>query len=333
MAPSKLVCNEDKIMIITESPKLFDSALFSFVTRSVLCDYVTESNIQNKKDLKNFILKEATDYEIMNILLLNKIPKESSNLLKETALYSILKEQMVQNCDLLVEHIGHETFNNILFNVSPLSLFDKTPENIFESFLLEAPKKKKGIKGPQTQGPDDSSMEPTSEPSPEPQQTSQAKEIGGEAANVAKSMLLYNAVGALIGKAKDLAAKGIGPVISLVQGHPIMAGATLAAILGYAAIRAYQNHFSAAAKQCEGSDDKAECMKFAKIQALGSQINDLRKGLSACKNSKDPKGCQDSINKKIQGVEEKISKARISESLIQEFFGRKKRKNFSREIK
>jgi len=68
-----------------------------------------------------------------------------------------------------------------------------------------------------------------------------------------------------------------------------------AALIGIAANKIYQKHFSKAAKACKGSDDKTACMAKFKADARSAKIAKLKAGLGKCKNYQ----CKATVQRKI----------------------------------
>ncbi len=88
-------------------------------------------------------------------------------------------------------------------------------------------------------------------------------------------------------------------------------GATVvAAGLLYGGYKTYKRFFSKAAKACSNYSgaEKTACMEKYKVTAIKAQIADLRKAMSACKNSSNPQKCQSTIQAKISKLQAKAAK-------------------------
>ncbi len=103
-------------------------------------------------------------------------------------------------------------------------------------------------------------------------------------------------------------AKDIGNKVNNSQTTKILGGVALAALMGYASYKLYRNYMSQAAKSCSYSQNKSECMKKYRQNAIKIQISDLSKAQKSCINSKNPQKCQISINKKVSDLKQELSR-------------------------
>jgi len=108
-------------MILTENINLTDSTLFLLCARDIIKEVVNTSSIENKDTVKNFIVNEASDYQIMSLLINEELPEKKYDVEKEILLFSQLKEQVVFNYSTLTETIGENLTKNIIFEVGPIS--------------------------------------------------------------------------------------------------------------------------------------------------------------------------------------------------------------------
>ena len=88
---------------------------------------------------------------------------------------------------------------------------------------------------------------------------------------------------------------------------------TYLGILGAAALIAassavYKKFFSKAVRACSKADNKRECIRNYKINALKAQITALRSSTTKCGMDKDPIKCKVKINAKIEKLNSQISK-------------------------
>ena len=95
-------------MTVTGSTNVADSLLFSLSARDAIRDTVNLSSIENKVEVKNFITNEASDYQVMSLLVNGELPKQKFNPIKEINLFSELKSSIVENHDLVVDLVGEE---------------------------------------------------------------------------------------------------------------------------------------------------------------------------------------------------------------------------------
>jgi len=107
-------------MTVTRSTNIADSLLFLLSARDAIRDTVEFSSIGNKEEVKNFITNEASDYQVMSLLINGELPKEKFNFIKEINLFSELKSSIIENHDLMVDLVGEKITENILFEVDSI---------------------------------------------------------------------------------------------------------------------------------------------------------------------------------------------------------------------
>lgn len=108
-------------MFITENQNVAESILFLLSARESLSYMVENSSISHKEILKNFLMNEASDYEIMYMLMHEEIPSEKYNFVEEIKLFSDLKELVLINFNVLNKYLGENvsTFINEVDTVYP----------------------------------------------------------------------------------------------------------------------------------------------------------------------------------------------------------------------
>jgi hypothetical protein len=119
-------------MFITENQNFGDSVLFLMAARTSLSNIIDEHNTENAPELISFIQNEASDYQVMNLLLCGKLPEEKYNLVEEAMLFSHLKESMLMNKDFVTEMVGEEIFDNVLNEVDSLYMATSTTRPVLE---------------------------------------------------------------------------------------------------------------------------------------------------------------------------------------------------------
>lgn len=89
-----------------------------------------------------------------------------------------------------------------------------------------------------------------------------------------------------------------------------MGAIALVSIASAVSYKIYKQYLTKAAKACKDKKGlaKEECMTKFKREGLKKQLNILQKGLVDCKNTKDPKLCQEKMKKKIDGIKNKLKK-------------------------
>jgi hypothetical protein len=108
-------------MFITENQNIAESILFLLSARETLSCMVEASSVDHKDALKNFLMNEASDYEIMHMLMHEEMPNEKYDFANEIRLFSDLKEQVLANYNILGEYMGEsvQTFINEVDTVYP----------------------------------------------------------------------------------------------------------------------------------------------------------------------------------------------------------------------
>lgn len=97
-----------------------DSLLFMRSVRQTIKESIANTKIKNKKELSDFIMNEATDYQCLSFLLTGNLPLGESNIFDEMVLLDCLKENILQNYESLCNSLSEATVNSFLMNVGPL---------------------------------------------------------------------------------------------------------------------------------------------------------------------------------------------------------------------
>jgi len=312
-------------MIITENVKISDSILFLTTARSILADNINESKMENKTELVEFIINEASDYEIMSVLVTNEMPKEKYNIQKEMQLFSILKEQILNSSNVLMEAMGSKVFKEFILEIGPVYPHLSTAKPLLEFYMnshsLNEDWKdwnartvlnkagegisKAGKKAGEVTGIAGHSAEKSSEAgfqtAKKLYQQTQSNKALQKGIKIDKDILRK--------KAKESAEKGISSVKALASGPmgKYLGGAALATLLAFAGIKLYKKYFSQAAKSCKNSPDKAGCMKKFRQDAIKKQMDSLRSSLSSCKKSNNPEKCESLIQQRISKLSKQIA--------------------------
>ena len=119
-------------MFITENQNVGDSVLFLLSSREALANIVEHSKTENADSLVKFIYNEASDYEIMHLLLNGSLPEEKYNDVAEMILFSEFKQSMLINKDFVTEIVGEDIFDNILNEVDCLYMAGSTARPVLE---------------------------------------------------------------------------------------------------------------------------------------------------------------------------------------------------------
>ena len=123
-------------MFITENQNIGDSVLFLLSSRAALANIVEFSATENASDLVSFIHNEASDYEVMHLLVHGSLPEEKYNDVAEMFLFSQFKESMLMNHAFVTEMVGEDVFENILYEVDSLYMATSTARPVIETKLV-----------------------------------------------------------------------------------------------------------------------------------------------------------------------------------------------------
>lgn len=267
-------------MFLTENVNYQDSILFLLSARMALKEIVKLSSVEEKESLNEFIIKEASDYQVISLLVNGELPEEKYNIIEESVLYSKLKEQLILNYNSISEVVEPKLINNIIFEVDSIYPNYSTSASIMEfiSSVQEA--------GPKFRSPISTTMEQL-EKAEAPSWWKHDINKGKDTTFVLKKWAKKNP-----DKTKKIGA-GI-----------------LAAIAIYAGYKIYKRFLSKAAKSCKdlSGAEKTTCINKFKKQALEGQEKELKKGLSACSKSSNPAKCKVIVNNRISKIKAKQAK-------------------------
>lgn len=295
-----------------------DSILFLLTSRKTISDFiVSESNLNDvdKVLAKNFIMNEASDYEIMSILMRSQLPDEKYDQLKENNLFDSLQIFISLNEDRLSTSINDNAMQSILEidSVSQYGLSSSVPilEFIMEQYNMEDDEPKQG------------------------------HDVGGKVFSAGTTALLMRPKGGYkrsfiryknrkfpkqmaslkaapgkimdsLRKGRQAAMKGVASVASFAKTPTgkILGVVVIASLVALAATKIYRNKLSQAAKACSKytGPEKQNCMSKFNQAALRAQIAQLKSGMVACTGTKSPEKCQAHITKKIASLQKKLMK-------------------------
>lgn len=331
-------------MYITENQNIGESVLFLLSARTTLAEMVEDSNHKNADVMINFLINEASDYEIVSLLTIGALPDEKYNPVAEAYVFSMLKEQVLRNTGTINEMMGEKSFNDFITKVDSVYPTMSTNVPVLEFFAAQNPQiygavilselERGGlghvIKGKQAaiaakmnaaknakagfEGPMGGTHKIPTGPGEHPLVT-QAKghlydiKAGAEkAANTGLAKLK-----ALAHQGQEGAAQ-LGAKLSHFATSPqgmAVGGAALAALLAYAAAKTYKRFFSKAAGACRGMSgaSKTDCMNKFRGRAIMAQAADLQRGMASCVKSKNPAACKSAVGGKIERLKAKAAKA------------------------
>ena len=318
-------------MYITENQSIGESVLFLLSARDTLASMVAESDHGNADEMIGFLLDEATDYEIMSLLVDGKLPEERYNEGHEYVLFSKLKEGVLMNASAIAEAMGSATFNDFMTKVdtvypklsiqmSMLEFFSSQNVEVALATMLSEinwnPFAKKAV----VKGQSDVSGLAKAKADSATAHSGQSDVAGLAKAQQGQPGVVDQAVaGVKAGAEKGLAwlkaqANSAGEVGGKLaaQGSAFaktgegmaVGGAALAALLAYASAKTYKRFFSKAAKACAGQSGtaKTQCMSQYKMKAKAAQVADLSRGAGACAKTKNPGACKAAVQRKIASL-------------------------------
>lgn len=261
-------------MFITENYNLQDSLLFDMACRESLCLMIDGSSVENKKELKRYIKTEAPSYEVLSLIIDEKLPEKKFSIENERALFDRFKTMLLVNQPTLSKIVGESIIKEVISNVDTLSILNEAeaaPQGAMSGVGNTGVRALVG--------------------------TTVAMSARQGLMNFFASPASAGVQALLTQLANVLAYMGVGAIVAL---------------MAYAAYKVYKNYMTKAAKACSAKEgqEKKMCMKEFEINALNAQMTDIRKGLSACAKTKNPDKCREAINKKAMKIKEKIDKAR-----------------------
>ena len=121
-------------MYITENQSLGESVLFLLSARNTLAEMVEDAGHESSEEMINFLINEASDYEIISLLVEGVIPEEKYNEDHEAWLFSSLKEQVLANHELVSEMVGSRTFSDFMTKVDSVYPVVSTAGPMLEFF-------------------------------------------------------------------------------------------------------------------------------------------------------------------------------------------------------
>jgi len=261
-------------------------------------------------------IESASDTDIISYAVTGKAaPVEFDRTLYETALMSMIKENVLSNPEMFVENEDYslsDFINEIgpLSNISSMDIlreeYEEPPKKLDKisqdaaDYLKkkeELQKHKMNLRVRRANGTDNNDVAAANNPEAgysHPAQDNPTQQ--GSNSSFANSWMKFkNTFGSpseAWSKIKEFATSGTGKTIGV---------SALVAAASFIAYKAYKNYFSKAAKACAGKSgaEKAACMAKAKQQAQKARIASLRKANSLARNSSNPSKARAAINAKI----------------------------------
>lgn len=266
-----------------------------------------------KKSLKDFLVNESTDYEIMHFVNKGYFPNKKYNNIEEQELMESIKDELTSEYFTLSESISEDVVDDLIESLVPLSEYGLSSSPRILEYLKDsgnlrlmlsedwkekisiAKKKIANVKN---------------------------KAVGHSNANFGDDLSVKDKASVLAYRGKEGAKEIVGDVknkinqikqsasaseiANKIKSNAVpIGGAVLGAALLFGAYKTYKRFFSKAARACSGKSgpEREVCITNFKKNATKAQINDLKRSLAGCKSSKNPQRCQASIQAKIQKLQ------------------------------
>ena len=322
---------------------VLDSLLFLSVARGTLCEYYDTLGIDNMNEVRRFLKDEATDYQIMELIVSGNLSENRYDDIREQRLWVALKQAIYMENVELLEVIGENLSDRFLSKMGPVveyGLSSRRPIlelHVKSGVLAEASfwddlkgwskeklsqgvdkvkdlsakargkaarhkevdtAKQKGTTPPKpeektTPKKADAKKEPvkTTPPKPEekttpkkteekpkaaPKKTEEKPKAAPKKTEEPKNTPLFKGVTDRWNKLTPNQ-KGAAKGAAAVGG---------AALIAWAAKKAYDKHFSKAAQACKYEDDPSSCRAKYRMNARNAKLTSLKAGLSKCRDER-----------------------------------------------
>lgn len=106
--------------MFTDYCNISESLQFLVICREVLSGIIDQSSLDDadKEATKAFIYNEASDYQVISMIVRGDIPDEKYNLDEEVKVFSELKEQVLMNYEKIREFVDIESATDVLVEVN-----------------------------------------------------------------------------------------------------------------------------------------------------------------------------------------------------------------------
>jgi hypothetical protein len=293
------------MLLIKGNQNIEESSLFFLSARSALTEVVKYKKQSLTEAAEKYLTNEASDFQVLSLLLLGKLPPVKYSPVAEAALLSVFKEKLLRNFNQYASIIGESTLLSFIHEVDCLypRLSTQKPvlefyQSISERIDDDTPISLPGMNRSQNL----SGLSGEAE-------LSASETLASGPGILAKLKTLISAAGekwgewtkAFVDFAKTEAGMGTGVVVG---------GAALAALMIYGAYKVYKNFMSKAAQACAGKKgaEKDACMNAYRKRAASAQMQTLNKVKVACKKAKDPAKCNAIVANKMQKIRAKIGR-------------------------
>ncbi len=281
------------------SNPVIDSLLFLSHARNTIVEAIDMSHIEEAEELKVYITNEASDYEVMHLLVFNEMPETKFDNDDEQYVWECFRRSINRSYSDISEAIGSDILESIIFEMGPVidyGLSSAKPILEFHSSqgLFSEGKKERAAKRAATEK---RNAELRAKSKGKISYPGQDK---NRASYVAPFQSKDNAAIALKNKKnKEAWAKNIADRKAsteekakrrkqLTQGGAALA---VAAAISFGAYKLYKKY------------------KANKPKALKAQISALKSGMSSCGKSKEPAKCKAVVQAKVKKLQARLAKA------------------------
>jgi len=305
-----------------------DSILFMTSARQAVKNIIGLSESADPKNIakmQNFVMNEATDYQVMSLMMTGEIPEQRYNLEEEFELFDYFRDTVLENFQMFTEAHGIEIAKSLVSEVGPVSQFGidtavPVLTHLYESgaidILTEKKKKAAAKAGKGTKAGKTAAKGTEAAAKKQGWISKQAaaanKYIGyGKASRQPWHATQYGRMkkaweaGKEVKKDTGFMPKAAVGDAALHAGKLAAPTIAVAAAL-YAGAKAYKAIFGKARAACKGAEDKAACLRQYKNKAVQAQIAAVKAGAAKCANSKNPEKCRAAIQKKVGKLQAKM---------------------------
>lgn len=280
---------------------------FCQIGREVICDnlQLEKCTSEEFERATNLVINEFSNYQILSLLINEKLPKEKNNIQRELLLIDNINFDFI-NENILDEKVSLTTPLHYITQVK--KTIDKFGEKLGKRIFRWM-----GSKGYSLSM---SNAKKINNMTPE-----QRKHLTNYLNKRPKGKWNWNvAIASALSSPGKLSTGGVMSKVATIKKPKsqvvdieksktgkLIGGLALATMIGYGAYKIYKNYLSKAARACAGKPDKTSCMKQYKINAIKAQISKLNSDAGKCSKSKDPVKCKASIQNKINKLKSKLA--------------------------
>ncbi|GIU69035.1 MAG: hypothetical protein KatS3mg002_0271 [Candidatus Woesearchaeota archaeon] len=280
--------------------ELKESITFMSIARETVANILEANNAD--RELIDYVINEASDYQIMSLLVNDKMPEEKFNFTEEQKVFNRFKQIVAENANTLSHLFGFNTVYNLIENVNPLSPHGlSTAKPILEHYMAL-----------QEQAPGDFTPDKLARVRGMAKQVYHA--VSDKVSDLKDKLPeIRDKLNQMFDKGYDNASGFLNKVKEFAQanrGGVAIGGAVLAALVAYGLYRIYKNRKNKALQACKDKPGEAKklCIKNFEKKALQDQIKGLQSAKAMCKTAKNPEKCAAALEKKIAKLQKKMAK-------------------------